>query len=173
MDRTAQISECGLYRYELTRRWEAGPDCTFIMLNPSTADAELDDPTIRRCIGFCRLWGYGGLRVVNLYAYRSTKPRDLFAASHPFGSENVKYLQAAVNESALLVAAWGGWSVPDDAASILEGVPMICLGHTKSGSPRHPLYVKYAVEPCQFTLTSVPERPMRSGTERKVGYGQG
>jgi hypothetical protein len=152
MDKAAKISECGLYRYELTRRWEAGPDCTFIMLNPSTADAEVDDPTIRRCIGFSKHWGYGGLRVVNLYAYRATKPRDLFQVSNAFGPENAGYLQAAVKDSSVLVAAWGAWTVPLDAASVLEGVPMICLGLTKGGSPRHPLYVKGDVEPCEFLL---------------------
>ena len=142
VEKTARISGCGLYRYELTRHWgDSMSVCTFIMLNPSTADAEKDDPTIRRCIGFAKLWGYGGIKVVNLYAYRASKPKVLFTAIDPFGPENAGTLAAAVKHSDLLVAAWGAWDVPTDARMILEGVQMVCLGVTKGGSPRHPLYV--------------------------------
>ncbi len=81
----AVISDCGRYRYRLTRRWGDGPLLSFIMLNPSTADAEVDDPTIRRCMGFARRDGYGGIVVGNLYAFRTTKPKALFAADNPLG----------------------------------------------------------------------------------------
>ena len=74
--KSATLSECGLYRYDLWRTWATGPHVTFVMCNPSTADAEIDDPTIRRCIGFAQEWGFAGLVVVNLYAYRATEVSD-------------------------------------------------------------------------------------------------
>ena len=78
MIKSAEISPCGLYRYSLTRKWEAWKGTVnFIMLNPSTADAQEDDPTIRRCIGFAKAWGYGGIVVTNLFAYRATNPKEL------------------------------------------------------------------------------------------------
>lgn len=89
---TAGISECGTYRYWLCREWSPGLDSlVWLMLNPSTADATQDDPTIRRCMGFARRWGYGGITVVNLYAYRATNPRDLLTAADPVGPENDRY----------------------------------------------------------------------------------
>jgi hypothetical protein len=84
-DRGATLSDCGRYRYRLWRRWADGPTVLFVMLNPSTADADVDDPTIRRCIGFARSWGAGALEVVNLYAWRATQPAELKAAVGPVG----------------------------------------------------------------------------------------
>src|SRR6185369_17379869 len=102
---TAVISKCGKYRYSLRREWigGAGTVC-FIMLNPSTADASVDDPTIRRCIGFAQRWGYQILEVVNLYAYRATRPRDMFAAADPVGPENEYYLCKAALGAGLRIA---------------------------------------------------------------------
>ena len=146
---SAIISPCGRYRYRLHREWGEGGECLFVMLNPSTADAEKDDPTIRRCIGFARQFGCGSLTVVNLYALRATHPRALFAAIDPVGPENEAHiLRALTQPPALVIAAWGAHghrSVARQkfllAAQRTEN-PVWCLGWTKDGAPRHPLYVR-------------------------------
>jgi len=149
MERGARISDDGLYRYVLGRRWAAdGPLATFIMLNPSTADATEDDPTIRRCIGFAKSWGMAALHVVNLYAFRATKPADMFGAADPVGPENDRYLtnhaMAACSGGMPLIAAWGANAKPDRVAHVLSLPGMVALqalGLTKDGAPRHPLYL--------------------------------
>ena len=145
---SAVISECGRYRYRLDRRWADGPAMGFIMLNPSTADADKDDPTIRRCIRFAKREGCGALVVVNLFPFRATKPADLWATRYPdrFGPDSDKHLQAALREiDGPLVAAWGADGNASEAVDlwrIYQGKRLLCLGKTKDGSPRHPLYVK-------------------------------
>lgn len=150
MQRGAVISDDRRYRYVLGRRWAAdGPLATFIMLNPSTADAEVDDPTVRRCIAFARSWGMAALHVVNLYAFRATKPADMFAAADPVGPENDRYLtshaMAACTGGMPLIAAWGANARPDRVAHVLRLPGMVALqalGVTKDGAPRHPLYLR-------------------------------
>ena len=142
---TAILSDCGLYRYRLTRRWADGPTCGFIMLNPSTADASQDDPTIRRCIGFARRENCGALIVVNLFAYRATKPIALLDASDPVGPHADHHLLDAIAEvDGPLIAAWGSWNRGTRAADVkaMIGRHCVCLGKTNDGHPRHPLYVK-------------------------------
>lgn len=146
MKRAAVISECGRYRYRLYREWAPSErmPVLWVMLNPSTADASIDDPTIRRCIAFSRAWGYGALWVGNLYAYRSTDPAALWtmAADDARGPDNECHLYQMSCESALIVLAWGapgGQTVP---LSMLTPGGLWCLGKTKSGAPRHPLYVR-------------------------------
>jgi hypothetical protein len=159
MIRDAAISECGCYRYELTRRWDVGPTLEFFMLNPSTADALQDDPTIRRCIGFGKRWGFGALVVHNLFAWRATNPLDLIGVQDPIGPENRKYLEGNGTEPDCTVAAWGahplatGWwnGYPQDITPALKGRRLICLGTTKSGAPKHPLYVKSDTIPREWT----------------------
>jgi hypothetical protein len=141
---TAVISECGHYRYRLTRRWSDAPgSVTWIMLNPSTADASQDDPTIRRCIAFSKRWGCGSLTVCNLYAYRATNPAELWTVPDPVGPENNNHLIQAGGD--LFVCAWGANAKPERAEAVLELIdglaPVMCLGTTKGGAPRHPLYV--------------------------------
>jgi hypothetical protein len=147
---TARLSDDGVYRYDLTRTWGNldGP-ATFIMLNPSTADAAADDPTIRRCIGFARSWGCDGLRVVNLYALRSTDPRSLWTHPDPVGPDNDTAIADAASAAAYddlpLVAAWGTHARPDRVERVLA-LPYVrdrlqCLGVTNAGAPRHPLYL--------------------------------
>ncbi len=123
------------------------------MLNPSTADAELDDPTIRRCIGFAKALGCGGLHVVNLYAFRATKPADLWRAADPVGTENDLVLcetfAASAREDRPVIAAWGANATAPRAefvttAARAAGLPLLALGVTKDGSPRHPLYLPSA-----------------------------
>ena len=150
MSRTASISPCGRYRYGLTRQWSHRHMMGFIMLNPSTADADIDDPTIRRCIGFARREDCGGIVVVNLFPLRATKPADLWATRYPerFGPESDNELQRHIRMvNGPLVAAWGadGDRLGGDAVKMVRhylGSRMVCLGQTASGAPRHPLYVK-------------------------------
>lgn len=154
---SAVISECGQYRYRLTRIWdEATQMLGFVMLNPSTADATTDDPTIRRCIGFARDWGFGGLAVANLYAFRATKPADMLAAADPVGPENDAHLTAlfAAPSVGLVIAAWGANARADrvaEAAALPGAITLNALGVTKDGAPRHPLYMPKTAEPTPWS----------------------
>lgn len=155
MIRTAEISTCGRFRWTLRRAWDEGgwrgghERVTWIMLNPSTADAEVDDPTIRRCIGFSREWDFGALTVVNLFAYRTAYTRELRASGFPVGERNDEVIVDAARESSLVMAAWGAMSHPDVLKRARRVVDLIgcppheirieCLGETDSGAPRHPL----------------------------------
>lgn len=116
----------------------------FIGLNPSTADENEDDPTIRRCIGFAKDWGYGGLIMLNAYAFRATDPGVMKKSTNPVGSENDKSLREHCQKVNLIVAAWGAHCSPDREISVCRtvGKPINCLGRTKSGRPKHPLYLK-------------------------------
>ena len=148
---SAKISECGRYRYLLTRPPESmlaeRGTALFIMLNPSTADAEIDDPTIRRCRGFARDWGCNGLTVANLYAFRATDPSELWKQDDPVGPENNEQLYALAKEYGDVVCAWGANAKTERAQEVVRilegaGARLWCLGTTKSGAPRHPLYIK-------------------------------
>lgn len=150
-ERGAWLSEDGLYRYDLWRRWGGGPWVLWVMLNPSTADAEVDDPTTRRCVGFSKAWGYGGMAIVNLFAYRATSPAELAKAPDPRGPLNMQTIEhwLVFDEVELVVAAWGAsWAKVPHARLNVEwlaskaGHDMVSLGTTKAGHPRHPLYVR-------------------------------
>ena len=145
---TATFSPDRLYRYALTRSWADGPYTMFIMLNPSTASAAADDPTIRRCIRFARDWGSAGLLVVNLFGLRATKPAELVGHPDPVGPDNDTVIADALNVPVdHVVAAWGDHRrLPERLPRIREllgppGLRLMCLGTTKSGQPRHPLYI--------------------------------
>jgi hypothetical protein len=153
MERWAVIDDTEMYRYTLTRIWDRSKRrVCFVMLNPSTADGYEDDPTIRRCIGFAERWGYGSLSVVNLYAFRATDPRELWKTTFPVGKENDTWIERAVLESKCVVAAWGAGAKcrvrTRQVMSLLKGA--VCLGTSKSGAPRHPLYVSYEVMPTPY-----------------------
>lgn len=148
----AELSPCGAYRYTLTRqfRMDAPEPLVFVMLNPSTADATKDDPTIRRCISFAQREGYGGLLVVNLYALRSPDPKSLWQAGDPVGPWNDEWLlmaaKLASRNGSPMVCAWGAGAREDRVAAFLRcveftGARCVSLGKTKTGAPRHPLYV--------------------------------
>ena len=108
LTRAATISACTKYRYSLRRTWqEGGRVVCFIMLNPSTADADIDDPTIRRCVGFGKSWGYDALEVVNLFAWRETEPKFLITPSDPIGPDNDGAILEASGRAELVVCAWG------------------------------------------------------------------
>lgn len=147
MRRTAVISADEQYRYELTRSWgfsDDDPYVLWVMLNPSTADADIDDPTIRRCIGFTREWGFQRLVVVNLFALRSPDPKALEKANiDPVGPTNDQYIAKNAKAASLIVAAWGAHRmIRSRAMTVKNRLPFpMCLGKTKDGYPRHPLYV--------------------------------
>jgi hypothetical protein len=133
------------YRYRLWRRWDRSRSVVlFVMLNPSTADGRRDDPTIRRCIGFARAWGFGGVEVVNLFAYRATDPRELGRVGDPVGPHNDRYIRRAIRRSRLVVLAWGARA---RARRLLSLRRAHCLGLTRAGQPRHPLYLRGDLEP--------------------------
>lgn len=149
---SAIISNCGQYRYMLQRDGDLtatrGP-AVFIMLNPSTADADLDDPTIRRCRSFAQTWGCNGIKVVNLYALRSTDPAGLWVHADPVGPENDNWLTRIALSADEVVCAWGANAEAPRAAEVANmlraaGIRLKCLGTTKSGAPRHPLYIAAA-----------------------------
>jgi hypothetical protein len=154
----AKLSACGTYRYTLDRVWDSSlPVAVFVMLNPSTADASENDNTIRRCINFAKREGYGGITVVNLFAFRATKPAALAMHPDPVGPENDAWIAAVLaKHPTVVIAAWGAYPMAagrnaqtktsDRAATLLalinaHGVPVKCFGTTQAGHPRHPLYL--------------------------------
>ncbi|QDP58382.1 MAG: hypothetical protein Unbinned664contig1000_63 [Prokaryotic dsDNA virus sp.] len=154
----AVISECGKYRYRLWRIWDQNkPKVGFCMLNPSTADASVDDPTIRRLIGFAKAWGYGGFYVVNLFALRSPKPVLLKTAADPIGPDNSKHISEVAGLVDVMVCAWGnhGHFVMADklAMACMHGLTSTQALHINDdGSPKHPLYIKGDAKPIPFSM---------------------
>lgn len=152
----ARFDAARRYRYRLTRVWDASrPVVLFIMLNPSTADERADDPTIRRCIGFARRWDMGGLEVVNLFAWRSPSPATLRRVADPVGPNNDAAIRRAASRAARIFAAWGNHGARNQRAAdvmrILGPIPVFCLGVTRSGQPRHPLYCRADAPPVRFS----------------------
>lgn len=158
LTRDATISACGKYRYRLSRQWGDGPVATFIMLNPSTADAAIDDPTIRKCMGFAQRWGMTGIYVGNLFAVRATKPQDMMRAADPVGPENEEHLswmcERAGKNGGTVICAWGAnGSYMQQDRTMLDWLrrwhiaPNALRLTRKSRAPEHPLYVPYDVEP--------------------------
>jgi hypothetical protein len=149
----AVLSPDGVYRYTLTRVWNVGlPLAMFVMLNPSTADATVDDRTIGRCREFAAREGCGGIIVVNLFALRSTDPAGLRTHPDPVGPDNAHYMALALGQNpAVVIAAWGAHPFAAHRAGAVAMVldqqlavrrlRLKCLGVTKAGHPRHPLYV--------------------------------
>lgn len=153
MEREAVISDCGKYRYLLRRAWDHGkPRVLFVMLNPSTADATVDDATIRSCIRLARSWGYGSFEVVNLFGFRSTDPEGMGEAEDPIGPENDHIARAAVGRCDMAICAWGAhWMAKTRTGAMVSLITSqrpvaYCVGRTKSGAPKHPLYIKSGTE---------------------------
>ena len=155
---SAEFSECGLYRYMLTREWAdllASQRCVFVLLNPSTADAEKDDPTIRRCVGYARQWGFGSLAVLNIFAYRSTDPTNLLLMGDPVGPKNREFFVRTLGSVPLpfVVCAWGRWGYYRDQGRQALGWIKKCgcepmaLQVNKDGQPGHPLYLRKDLVP--------------------------
>jgi hypothetical protein len=152
VDRRTVLSACRTYRYVLWREVDAGRPgyALFVGLNPSTADEVADDPTVRRCRDFARRWGYGALCLANLFAYRATAPAVLRAARAPVGRGNDRWLARLAVGADVIVAAWGvhgTFAGRDRAVTALLGDRLACLGVTKDGHPRHPLYLRRTAIP--------------------------
>lgn len=165
MLKSADLSEDGIYRYKLGRLWESSkPACGWLMLNPSTADADIDDPTIRKCIGFASRWGFGEIQVVNLYGYRSTSPKQLFEIHDPMGPKNWEHIHYVCSFCNVLIAAWGcesvikqlnrrGLNAYDTISQIHYRFPNLqiqCLGKSPNGNPYHPLMLSYDTQRKDF-----------------------
>lgn len=153
MKRSASFSRCRRYRYALWRHWDEDlPSVMFLALNPSTADHRRDDPTIRRCIGYARDWGFGSLCVTNLFAWRATRPEDLKAAPDPVGPRNDDWLRRLSGQVELVVAGWGNHGTfMGRAAEVREKVPLLhYLRLNSSGEPAHPLYLPKCLKPRRF-----------------------
>jgi hypothetical protein len=163
MQRAALLSPCGQFRYRLGRRWADGAPLLFVMLNPSTADADVDDATIRRCIKFAQAHGFPALEVVNLFAYRATDPKELRRAGYLAGPENDAHIRQAADEAAAVCVAWGAnvaeLERPHVVLSLLHasGKPLQCLRITRSGYPQHPLMLPSSCRLMPFDLEAIQE----------------
>ena len=161
----ARFSRCGDYRYSLERKWQhprqQARRVLFIGLNPSTADHRQDDPTIRRCVGFARDWGFSELEVVNLFAYRATYPSDLKQATDPVGKRNDYWIRRCHRIADLTIACWGNdgefMQRADTVLAMLND--LYCLNINRSSQPAHPLYQRADERP--KTLQALRRKPAR------------
>lgn len=156
METHAELSPCRQYRYSLTRRWASGPQVLFVMLNPSTADETDDDPTIGKCIKFAKSWGYGGLVVGNLFAYRTPSPELLMTATDPIGPDNDEWLVKLQKSADLTIAAWGNSGSFMERSKAVTGLlsALHILHLNKTGEPKHPLYVAADTKPVPWELSA-------------------
>lgn len=149
IDKSAVFDEDRVYRYLLRRVWSVdGGILPFCMLNPSTADERVLDPTLRRCVGFAQRLGFGGMEILNIFALRSTDPKALYVHPDPVGPMNDAAIANSARRSGIIVAGWGVHGEHGDRAArvrrIIEdaGAKLLCFGKTKDGHPRHPLYLR-------------------------------
>lgn len=160
------------HRYILRRNWMGdGGVVNFIMLNPSTADDVFDDATIRRCIGFAKRWGFSGLVVTNLFAYRATQPKDLkalLATTGGFwlaiGEDNAKHLRQEAASANTIVCAWGDNCdvLPHrdlDVIAKFRAYDLFCIRRTKKGNPAHPVRESYTNAPELFYPKLLERKP--------------
>lgn len=163
MERSAIFSPCRRYRYSLWRNWRGLgllPDensyAMFVGLNPSTADEQNDDPTIRRCIAFAKAWGFDGLCMTNLFAFRATKPADMMAEADPIGEDNDRTLIELAQGAGVVVAAWGVHGTHRGrAAEVVKMLPNLhYLMLTKDGHPGHPLYLPKTLLPVEWVSSN-------------------
>ncbi len=147
----AIFSPCKKYRYTLWREWQTldpKKNCVlFVMLNPSTADENILDPTVRRCLGYAMDWGFNRMEIANIFALRSTDPKELYKCEDPVGIENNVYIQKLASESDLVIAAWGTHSKYNNRGdAVIKILKEVCKPHylknSKDGIPCHPLYLK-------------------------------
>ena len=153
MKNTAKLSSCRSYRYALWRTWDdTKPFVLFVGLNPSTADEKTDDATLTRCINFAKAWGYGGVCMSNLFAFRATQPLDMKAASDPIGKDNNSWLKTLAKNAGIVVAAWGNDGAylnrSTDVKKVLLNLHYLKMN--KSGEPAHPLYLSAKLTPQQM-----------------------
>ena len=155
----ATFSECRAFRYSLFRVWDAElTRLVCVGLNPSTADERQDDPTIRRVIGFAKQWAFGGISMLNLFAYRATEPTVMLAHSAPIGPENNEAIRAEISKAGMVLVAWGNSAGNLGVKRALEVLAIVreckktpmCLGVTASGQPKHPLYIPADFQPIEY-----------------------
>jgi hypothetical protein len=145
----AVYSDCEAYRYLLTRVWGEGPKALFVMLNPSTATEEQNDPTVERCEQRARSLGFGAFRVTNIFAFRATDPRIMRAIADPVGPGNDDAIRRSAAWADRIVCAWGNHGLHQGRGAAVEallratGARLFHLGVTSHGQPRHPLYISY------------------------------
>jgi len=152
---TATLSKCRRYRYALWRTWDdTKPFVMFIALNPSTADETSDDLTLTKCINYAKSWGFGGVCMANLFAFRATLPSDMKASSDPIGKDNNRWLENLANDAAIVVAAWGNdGSYLNRSEQVKQLLPNLhCLKINKSGEPAHPLYLAAKLKPVPMCI---------------------
>lgn len=164
MNSGAIFSPCRTWRYSLWRIWIDSPSwlprrdtyknfALFIMLNPSTADEKRNDPSVSRCLRYTKDWGYDGVIVCNLFALRSTDPKELYRFDDPVGPDNDSKIRASANDLTLIVCAWGNHGKYMNRSNIVSnmlansGFELYCLGLTKEGEPKHPLYLPKNLKP--------------------------
>ncbi len=156
MEKGARFSESRVHRYALWRIWDKEkPAVMFVGLNPSTADENVDDPTIKRCIDFAKRWGYGSLYMLNLFAFRATKPKDMKKADDKIGWDNDAALKRYAKKCDEIVAAWGVNGTLEErnrfvCDKVLFDFKLMCLRKTQGGHPEHPLYVPQITERIVF-----------------------
>jgi len=152
-DTGAIFSECKKYRYALWRIWDKSkPYVMFIGLNPSTANSDTDDPTIRRVKKFALDWGYGGVYMMNLFAFITPYPEKLELCDDPVGKNN-RWLNVIHAKCDRIIFAWGSFKQAEQRANyILERFKGFALEINKDGSPKHPLYVKSDIEPVKMPV---------------------
>ncbi|MGJ5675612.1 MAG: DUF1643 domain-containing protein [Nostochopsis sp.] len=158
MEKDAVIE--GNYRYLLSRKWDVNkPQVTFVMLNPSYADAYQDDRTLTRCINFAKSWNYGSLEVVNLFAYRAKQRPGLLLAADPIGPKNNSYIELATKRTDSIILAWGGGKYPKiknrdkEVLSLIAHKSLYSLGDlTKDGNPRHPVRLRASTKRIIFSI---------------------
>lgn len=155
----ARFSDCGRYRYRLWRTWDPNtPPLVFLMLNPSIADVEINDPTVERCQRRAVAMSFGGLQVINVFALISTDPQALYTDPDPVGPENDQAILDALQGAGMLICAWGVHSALDNRAAAVKalirqaGIQPYCLALNKGGSPKHPLYVRADQQPVPFPI---------------------
>lgn len=143
------------YRYNLWRIWEPEyPKINWLMLNPSTADENVEDPTISKCIRFSKMWGYGSVYITNIFAYRATAPEDMKAQADPIGPNNDWYVWSTAKMVDKVICAWGNHGEhlgrADHTRNMLKDVELHCLKLNKTGEPQHPLYLPFKTTPILY-----------------------
>jgi len=152
---TAKLSNCRKYRFALWRTWDdSKPYVMFVGLNPSTADENTDDPTLTRCINYAKTWGFGGVCMANLFAFRATEPAVMKAEKDPVGAKNNEWLKKLARDAGLVIAAWGNdGPYLMRSQQVRELLPNIhCLKMNTSGEPAHPLYQKADLQPVPMSI---------------------
>jgi hypothetical protein len=162
IEKGAKLDKERRFRYTLWRTWAPMRKYgNFVMLNPSTADENVLDPTVTRCVGYAKHWGYDALFVTNIFALRATDPRELYACADPVGPANDQWLRETADHAELVVCAWGTHGKLNgrglEVAEMLQQFKPKCLGLTKHGHPKHPLYLRKDADLLDFRLSVVRE----------------